>query len=439
MGMQAVPQELLDLSIDPETGELRGGLISPSETSEPDAEEPGAGTEQTMFERPAITGIEPPDAPAPTPSPSAAKVLEPTVEVAPLPDGDPEPAPSGEPGDEPVTRSQLRTIVLAAVGLGVLATLVPVLMTLSRGDGDGAVGRVAMRNFPSHANVVGSLSLDRLRQSWMYDKYGERALALAVDGSPLGNLEGDLGVNVAQIDAIALGAQVGDAAEQPQPIVAITGRFDKAAVEAALEQKLGPMEPGAPASVATGFFGKNDQAAGLVDENTILGGSVRMLAAAVAARSGTASMESHRGLMAALDEIDSAAVLWGGMQVTEELLATARGKLPPETAGLLAVGDAVALSLSVEENLDLRVALYVLDEARATGLKEALNVGLVQLKLLSLAAGPDRAADLQGVLNGVALEQTGSVISLRASVPRALVQSTLQSAMGAAPEASPTP
>jgi hypothetical protein len=442
MGMQAVPQALLDLVIDPETGELTGGsTVTPdaAEAAEPSSEELVEASAQTMFEQPAITGIEPEDTAEPLPEPSAAPTLETTHEVTPVGAEVDPPAPAAADAGEPVTRSQLRTIVLAAVGLGILATLVPVLMTLSSDDGDLAVGRVAMRNFPSHANVVGNLSLDRLRQTWVYDQYGERVLALAVDQSPMGDLEGEFGVKVAQIDAIALGAQLGDSAEPPRPIVAITGRFDTAAVEAALQKNLGPMEEGAPASVATGFYGKNNQAAGLVDENTILGGSVRMLAAAVAARSGTASMESHRGLMAALDEIDSAAVLWGGLQVTEELLATARGKLPAETAGLLAVGDAVALSLSVEEDLDLRIALYVLDEARATGLREALTVGLAQLKLLALAAGPEHAAAVQNVLNGVTLEQEGSVINVRASLPRALVQDVVQSALGDADTAPPKP
>ena len=414
MGMQAVPEELLNLAIDPETGEFTGG----AEASAPAAAEEGSeapeplmdGTEQTMFEQPAISELlqaeetvsaETPAEPAP--EPEEAKPAEPAEVV------------SGEEAEEsPVTRSQLRTIVLAAVGLGVLAMLVPLIMSVSSGGGAAAGKQLAIHSFPSHTNAIGNLSLSRLRTTWVYNEYGEKALALALDEAGAEKFKKDFGIDLSQVDVIAAGLQVGSEAT-PEALVAIQGRFDSASVESALQGSLGELEQGAPGSVAAGgFFGKLDGAAGMVDDHTILHGSAGMLAAAVAARDGTASVETHAGLMGALKQVNVDALLWGGVQITKELLAGARAELPNDLAGMLAEGDAAAFSLDVDDSVNISVAYYAVDEARAVEMAEKLKSRMAQVKLLATTAGPQFAE----ALKAVETSQKGSVVSIKARLSR---------------------
>ncbi|MBD91127.1 MAG: hypothetical protein CL940_12395 [Deltaproteobacteria bacterium] len=428
MGMQAVPAELLNLAIDPETGEFTGGESAPvaeEAAAEVEASESVLdGTERTMFEQPAITL--PPEAPEPEPEPDpvAEAAVEPEAPARTAADAiHTEKIETGTDQESPVTRSQLRTIVLAAVGLGVLAMLVPLIMSLSSGGGPAGGKPLAIHNFPSHTNAIGNLSLSRLRSTWVYNEVGEKALTLALDEAGAAKFKKDFGVDLSQVDVIAAGLQVGGAKE-PETLLALQGRFDTESVETALKGSLGDLEAGAPGSVAEGaFFGKLNGAAGMVDDNTILHGSVGMLAAAVAARGGTASVGTHAGLMAALKEVDADALLWGGVQITKELLSAARKELPSDLAGMLASGDAAAFSVEVEDSAVIRVAYFAVDESRATELANTLKGRMGQAKLLAATAG----APFGELLNAVETSQAGPVVSVKASISRAVGEELLKS------------
>ncbi len=426
MGMQAVPAELLNLAIDPETGEFTGGESAPvaeEAAAEVEASESVLdGTERTMFEQPAITL--PPEALEPEPDPVAEAAVEPEAPARTAADAiHTEKIETGTDQESPVTRSQLRTIVLAAVGLGVLAMLVPLIMSLSSGGGPAGGKPLAIHNFPSHTNAIGNLSLSRLRSTWVYNEVGEKALTLALDEAGAAKFKKDFGVDLSQVDVIAAGLQVGGAKE-PETLLALQGRFDTESVETALKGSLGDLEAGAPGSVAEGaFFGKLNGAAGMVDDNTILHGSVGMLAAAVAARGGTASVGTHAGLMAALKEVDADALLWGGVQITKELLSAARKELPSDLAGMLASGDAAAFSVEVEDSAVIRVAYFAVDESRATELANTLKGRMGQAKLLAATAG----APFGELLNAVETSQAGPVVSVKASISRAVGEELLKS------------
>lgn len=430
MGMQAVPAELLNLSIDPETGEFTGvggDTQAASKSEDPQGTHDDAaavGTERTMFEQPAISEALGSEEPGDESPPEAAEPV--AADGAATENSDPAEVPPGS-DDAPVTRSQLRTIVLAAVGLGILAMLVPLIMSMSSGGRATGSKTLAIHSFPSHTNAIGNLSLSRLRTTWVFNEYGEKALALAFEKAGTDAFKEDFGVDLSQVDVIAAGVQVGHG-NTPEPLLALQGRFDSKTVESALRGSLGDLEAGAPGAVSDGaFYGKLAQATGMVDDQTILRGSVGMIAAAVAARGGSASVGTHAGLMSAIQQVNAEALLWGGVQITRELLANARESLPSDFAGAFAEGDALAFSLEVEESVVIQVAYFATDETRATELGTRISSAMAQAKLLTKTGAPA----LTEAIEAVETRREGPVVNLTAILPRAVAERVMKSFGGA--------
>lgn len=431
MGMQAVPAELLRLAIDPATGEFTGGLEAKSPATGGDeigeaSDDVEVGMERTVFEQFAIGELPDVEIDSPEAQEAQEAVHEPQEASAPVSQDDMstaqiEPSERSSKSDAPVARSPLRTIVLAAVGLGVLAMLVPLIMSMPSGGGPAA-GKM-IDNFPSHTNAIGNLSLSRLRTTWVFNEYGEKALVPALDWVAADGFKKSFGVDLDQVDVIAVGVQLGDGGTA-ETLLALQGRFASDSVATALKESRGDLEPGAPGPVADGaFFGKLTDATGMVDEHTILQGSAGMIAAALAARGGSASAGTHVGLASALKQVDAEALLWGGVQNTKDLLKSVRESLPSELAGLLAEGDAAAFSLEIGEGIVVRVSYFAVDEGRAVEMGEKLQSRMDQVKLLAKSGAPNLAE----AIDAVETSHAGSVVTMKANLSREVAERVLKS------------
>jgi hypothetical protein len=431
MGMQAVPAELLRLAIDPATGEFTGGLEakSPATGGDEIGEAPDdveVGMERTVFEQLAIGELPDVESDSPEAQEPQEAVQEPQEASDPVSQDDMstaqiETSERSSKSDAPVARSPLRTVVWVAVGLGVLAMLVPLIMSMPSGGGPAA-GKM-IDNFPSHTNVIGNLSLSRFRTTWVFNEYGEKALVSALDRVASDGFKKSFGVDLNQVDMIAAGVQLGDGGAA-ETLIALQGRFASDSVETALKESRGDLEPGAPGPVADGaFFGKLADSTGMVDEHTILQGSAGMIAAALAARGGSASVGTHVGLASALKQVDGEALLWGGVQNTKDLLKSVRESLPSELAGLLAEGDAAAFSVEIGEGIVVRVSYFAVDEGRAVEMGEKLQSRMDQVKLLAKSGAPNLAE----AIDAVETSHAGSVVTMKANLSREVAERVLKS------------
>jgi hypothetical protein len=431
MGMQAVPAELLRLAIDPATGEFTGGLEakSPATGGDEIGEAPDdveVGMERTVFEQLAIGELPDVESDSPEAQEPQEAVQEPQEASDPVSQDDMstaqiETSERSSKSDAPVARSPLRTVVWVAVGLGVLAMLVPLIMSMPSGGGPAAGKMIG--NFPSHTNVIGNLSLSRFRTTWVFNEYGEKALVSALDRVASDGFKKSFGVDLNQVDMIAAGVQLGDGGAA-ETLIALQGRFASDSVETALKESRGDLEPGAPGPVADGaFFGKLADSTGMVDEHTILQGSAGMIAAALAARGGSASVGTHVGLASALKQVDGEALLWGGVQNTKDLLKSVRESLPSELAGLLAEGDAAAFSVEIGEGIVVRVSYFAVDEGRAVEMGEKLQSRMDQVKLLAKSGAPNLAE----AIDAVETSHAGSVVTMKANLSREVAERVLKS------------
>jgi hypothetical protein len=161
----------------------------------------------------------------------------------------------------------------------------------------------------------------------------------------------------------------------------------------------------------------------MVDEHTILQGSAGMIAAALAARGGSASVGTHVGLASALKQVDGEALLWGGVQNTKDLLKSVRESLPSELAGLLAEGDAAAFSVEIGEGIVVRVSYFAVDEGRAVEMGEKLQSRMDQVKLLAKSGAPNLAE----AIDAVETSHAGSVVTMKANLSREVAERVLKS------------